>query len=165
MNTQLTEGLKSVGRIGVIARPAIVATILFGVWRALGRTNVSARARVSAWWWTVVFLVGWLVTVWVLSVRGAFASFSNGSAIAQLAFVPLVILILLGAALFAATRSVAASFAPAPACAAFSLPAIAGVIVLHSHERIVIMGACKLSLRRQVATKACAVLLPPGIIG
>ena len=105
MNTQLAEGLKSAGMIGVIARPAIVATILFGVWRALGRTNVSARARVSPWWLTVVFLVGWLITVWVLAVRGAFASLSSGSAIAQLAFVPLVILILLGAALFAATRS------------------------------------------------------------
>jgi hypothetical protein len=38
--------------IGVIARPAIVATILFGVWRALGRTTVSARPRISAWLWT-----------------------------------------------------------------------------------------------------------------
>src|SRR5262249_3895980 len=69
MNTQLAEGLKSAGMIGVITRPAIVATILFGVWRALGRTKVSARARVSVWWWTVVFLAGWLVTVWVLAVR------------------------------------------------------------------------------------------------
>src|SRR5262247_1832207 len=92
MNTQLAEGLKSAGMIGVITRPAIVATILFGVWRALGRTKVSARARVSVWWWTVVFLAGWLVTVWVLAVRGAFASLANGSAIAQVAFVPLVIL-------------------------------------------------------------------------
>ena len=105
MNTQLAEGLKSAGMIGVIARPAIVATILFGVWCALGRTNGNARARVSAWWWTVIFLAGWLITVWVLAVRGAFASLSSGSAIAQLAFVPLVILILLGAAQFAATRS------------------------------------------------------------
>jgi hypothetical protein len=105
MNAQLAETFKFAGMIGVITRPAIVATILFGVWRALGRANVSARARVSAWWWTVVFLAGWLVTVWVLAVRGAFASLSNGSAIAQVAFVPLVILILLGAALFAATRS------------------------------------------------------------
>ena len=105
MNTQLAETLKSAGMIGVITRPAIVATILFGVWRALGRTHVSARARVSAWWWTVVFLAGWLLTVWVLAVRGTFASLSNGPAIAQVAFVPLVILILLGAALFAATRS------------------------------------------------------------
>src|SRR6516162_7586910 len=91
--------------IGVIARPAVVASILLGVWRALGRTNVSARARVAAWWWTAVPLAAWLGTVWVLAVRGAFASLSNGSAIAQVAFVPLVILIL-GAALFAATRSV-----------------------------------------------------------
>jgi len=105
MNTQLAEALKSAGVIGVITRPAIVATILFGVWRALGRTNVGASARVNALWWTVVFLVGWLVTVWVLAVRGAFESLLNGSAIAQVAFVPLVILILLGAALFAATRS------------------------------------------------------------
>jgi hypothetical protein len=105
MNPQFAETFKFAGMIGVITRPAIVATILFGVWRALGRANVSARARVSAWWWTVVFLAGWLVTVWVLAVRGAFASLSNGSAIAQLAFVPLVILILLGAALFATMRS------------------------------------------------------------
>src|SRR5499427_5820483 len=105
VNTQLAEAFKSAGMIGVITRPAIVATILFGVWRALGRTHVSARARVSAWWWTVVFLAGWLVSVWLLAVRGAFASLANGSAIAQVAFVPLVILILLGAALFAATRS------------------------------------------------------------
>ena len=91
--------------IGVIARPAVVASILLGVWRALGRTNVSARARVAAWWWTAVPFAAWLGTVWVLAVRGAFASLSNGSAIAQVAFVPLVILIL-GAALFAATRSV-----------------------------------------------------------
>src|SRR5215831_2118556 len=41
MNTQLTEGLKSAGMIGVITRPAIVATILFGVWRALGRCSSS----------------------------------------------------------------------------------------------------------------------------
>jgi hypothetical protein len=105
VNTQLAEAFKSAGMIGVITRPAIVGTILFGVWRALGRTNVSAQARASAWWWTVVFLAGWLVTVWVLAVRGTFASLSNGSAVAQVAFVPLVILILLGAALFAATQS------------------------------------------------------------
>jgi len=105
VNTQFAEAFKSAGMIGVITRPAIVATILFGVWRALGRTKVSARARVSVWWWTVIFLAGWLVTVWVLAVRGAFASLANGSAIAQVAFVPLVILILLGAALFAASRS------------------------------------------------------------
>jgi hypothetical protein len=91
--------------IGVIARPVVVASILLGVWRTLGRTNVSARARVAAWWWTAVPLAAWLATVWVLAVRGAFASLSNGSAIAQVAFVPLVILIL-GAALFAAARSV-----------------------------------------------------------
>src|SRR5499427_5591017 len=105
MNTQLAEGLKSAGMIGVVTRPAIVATILFGVWSALRRTNVSARARVTAWWWTAVFLAGWLVTVWVLAVRGAFASLSSGSAIAQLAFVPVVIGVLLGVALFALTRS------------------------------------------------------------
>src|SRR5262245_66421370 len=102
MNTQLAEGLKSAGMIGVITRPAIVATILFGVWRALGRTNVSARARVTVWWWTVAFLAGWLVTVWVLAVRGAFASLSNGAAIAQVALVHFIILILLSAVMFAA---------------------------------------------------------------
>ena len=68
MNTQLAEAFNSAGMIGVVTRPAIVATILFGVWRALGRTNVNERARVSAWWWTAVFLAGWLVTVWVLAV-------------------------------------------------------------------------------------------------
>jgi len=105
MNTQLAEAFNSAGMIGVVTRPAIVATILLGVWRALRRANVSAPARVAAWWWTAVFFSGWLVTVWMLAVRGAFASLSSGSAVAQVAFVPVVILILLGAALFAATRS------------------------------------------------------------
>ena len=40
-----------------------------------------------------------------------------------------------------------------------------GISVLHSYERIVIMGTCKLSSRQRVAPKACAVLLMPGIIG
>jgi len=51
----------------------------------------------------------------------------------------------------------------------FSAPsdvaAPAGVGVLHRHERIVIMGACKLFSRQRVATMACAVLLMRGISG
>src|SRR5215472_8319434 len=139
MNTQLAETLKSAGMIGVISRPAIVAMILFGVWRALGRTNVSARARVSAWWWTVVFLAGWLITVWVLAVRGAFASLSNGSAIAQLAFVPVVILILLGAAVFAATRSAvltaALDAAPLPWLVGIQVYRVLGLVFLLAWSR------------------------------
>src|SRR5215510_11959625 len=135
MNAQLSEGLKSTGMIGVITRPAIVATILFGVWRALGRTNVSARARVSVWWWTVAFLAGWLVTVWVLAVRGAFASLSNGSAIAQVAFVPLVILILLGAALFAATRSAVLTAAPLSWLVGIQVYRVLGLVLLVAWSR------------------------------
>src|SRR5215468_11061132 len=41
VNTQLAEAFNSAGMIGVITRPAIVATILFGVWRALGRCSSS----------------------------------------------------------------------------------------------------------------------------
>ena len=41
VNAQLAEAFKSAGMIGVITRPAIVATILFGVWRALGRCSSS----------------------------------------------------------------------------------------------------------------------------
>jgi len=105
MNAQFTEAFKSVGLLGVVVRPVIVAMILLGLWRALQRANVSARARVAAWWWTAVPLAGWLGTVWVLAVQGAFASLSSGSAIAQLAFVPTVIGVLLGVALLALTRS------------------------------------------------------------
>jgi PAS domain-containing protein len=41
----------------------------------------------------------------------------------------------------------------------------AGVSVLLRHERIVIMGTCKLSSRQRVATKDCGVLLTLGISG
>ena len=37
--------------------------------------------------------------------------------------------------------------------------------VLPTHERIVMMGSCKLSLRQRVATKACAASPAPGIVG
>ena len=63
MNAQFTEAFKSVGLLGVVVRPVIVAMILVGLWRALQRANVSPRARVAAWWWTAVPLVGWLGTV------------------------------------------------------------------------------------------------------
>jgi hypothetical protein len=42
---------------------------------------------------------------------------------------------------------------------------LAWPIVLHRHERIVIMNACELSSRLRVAMTACAVLLTPGIVG
>jgi len=105
VNTQFAEVFKSVGLIGVVARPVIVVMILLGLWRALERVNVSARTRVAAWWWTAILLVGWLGTVWLLAVRGAFGSLSSGPAIVQVAFVPIVIVVLIGMALFAVTRS------------------------------------------------------------
>lgn len=105
MNSQFAEVFKSVGLIGVVARPVIVAMILLGLWRALERADVSTRARVAAWWWTAILLAGWLGTVWLLAAKGAFASPSSGSVIAQVAFVPIVIVVLLGTALFAVTRS------------------------------------------------------------
>ena len=105
MNTELGAALKFVGLLGSVVRPVIVAMILFGLWRALQRANVNARARVITWWWTAVLLAGWLGAVWVLAIRGAFASLAGGSAIGQVAFLPIVIVALLGVALFAATQS------------------------------------------------------------
>src|SRR5215475_15096573 len=35
-------------------------TLIDKVTRRLTGSLLSARARVSAWWWTVVFLAGWL---------------------------------------------------------------------------------------------------------
>jgi len=79
MNSQLAQSLKFFGLLGVLARPVIVATILFDLWRALTLARINQRFRKVFWWATAILVTGWLVTVWTLAARGTFESFSTVS--------------------------------------------------------------------------------------
>ena len=116
MSSQLAQSLKFVGLLGVLARPVIVATILFGLWRALALARISPRSRKLFWWATAILVTGWLGTVWTLAARGTFESFSTVSLAFAAAIVVGALILPVAVALIAggmsATTRVALDAAP-----------------------------------------------------
>ena len=105
MSSQLAQSLKFVGPLGALARPVIVATILFGLWRALSSTRISVRSRTVAWWSAAVFILAWLGAVWTFAARGTFASFSGGSPVGEVTVLLVVLAGIVAVALTSVGRS------------------------------------------------------------
>ena len=106
MNSQLAQSLKFVGLLGVLARPVIVATILFGLWRALTLARISPRSCKIFWWATAILLIAWLSTVWTLAAGGTFESFSTVSPASEAAMVVATLILPVAVALIAGGMSV-----------------------------------------------------------
>jgi hypothetical protein len=101
MNSQVAQSLKFFGPLGVLVRPMIVATILFGLWRALNLARIGLGPRKVFWWITAILLTGWLGLVWLLAAQGTFASFSTISPGFQAAMVAVTVLLPVAVAVIA----------------------------------------------------------------
>lgn len=105
MNSQFAQPLKVFGLLGLLARPVIVATILFGLWRALTLARTSPRSRKAFWWVTAILVTGWLGTVWTLAARGTFESFPRVSPVFAAAIVLATVVLPVSAALLVGRMS------------------------------------------------------------
>jgi hypothetical protein len=56
----------------VVTRPIIHSVIAVGLWLALARTALDARARIATWLAIVIPYTLWLALTWVLAVNGTF---------------------------------------------------------------------------------------------
>jgi hypothetical protein len=105
MNPQLSEALGSVGGFVIIIRLLVVATILFGVWQALARTNLAPRQRLLGWTAVAGGLVLWLTSVWTLALQGRFIPEPGAPRVLQIVVVLGPMIILIATALTLLTRS------------------------------------------------------------
>ncbi|HXE52845.1 MAG TPA: hypothetical protein VN541_07525 [Tepidisphaeraceae bacterium] len=85
-------------RLGVML--ACDAVILYGLWRALARTDFSPAARVTAWIGVALILTIWIAAVWTLAANGVFQK-----AIGKVPVLPLAIFLPVVLGLFVLTRS------------------------------------------------------------
>jgi hypothetical protein len=53
-------------------RLIVIATILFGLWRALGRTTLDRGTRLATWWTIALVLLIWQAVAWSLALAGVF---------------------------------------------------------------------------------------------
>lgn len=77
------------------------AVILYGLWRALARTDFSSTTRIAAWLGVTLTLAIWIGTIWTLAVHGVFRENIAGKvpALAIAIFLPMLI------GIFVLTRS------------------------------------------------------------
>jgi hypothetical protein len=79
--------------------------VLYGLWRALARTEYSATTRVAAWVAVALGLATWIGAIWILAVNGIFQQniVGNVPALPFAIFLPMLI----GGFLLLRSRSVA----------------------------------------------------------
>jgi hypothetical protein len=134
MTPQLAEAIGPAVVLGAVIRPLLVATILFGLWQALKRSQLALRLRLRAWVTVAVGLIGWLTLVWILAEHAFFAALSDYSQIAQAGMILVPTIALVIGSLLALTRSetVAAAIDAAPLwwLIAYQVYRVAGLIFL-----------------------------------
>jgi flagellar biosynthesis protein FliQ len=72
MSEDIAGYLSFFGILITIVRPAIVVTLLAGLWVALSRARLPARERVITWVAAAIALVLWLAIVWTVAANGVF---------------------------------------------------------------------------------------------
>jgi hypothetical protein len=93
--------LDSLVAFGVVARPLIIATVLFGLWRGLRRTALPGSARLATWLGIAVPFLLWFLLVWQLAQAGVFVARPG----VRVPAIPLALLIPLVTGLVLLTRS------------------------------------------------------------
>jgi len=83
-----------------VARPAIIAALLVGLWLALRRGSLPRAVRVATWLSVAVPLVAWFVIVWDAAIAGRFQQRAGA-----LPLVPFVIVLPVLVGLLTLTRS------------------------------------------------------------
>ena len=71
MNTLVVDAFAS---FGVLARPLILATVLFGLWRGLRRTALPVRTQIWTWVAVAVPLLLWFLMILQLARAGVFVA-------------------------------------------------------------------------------------------
>ena len=78
MSNGLTAYLSSYGLLIAFVRPAVIVTILFGLWIALRRARLETSARIRTWSGIAAALVLWFIAIWSLASRGVFGAAPGG---------------------------------------------------------------------------------------
>src|SRR5262245_41922293 len=71
MNEPLAIYLSFYSTFIEFVRPAIVATIVIGLWIALRRTRLASDAQLSTWLAVAIPLAAWFATIWSIALTGA----------------------------------------------------------------------------------------------
>lgn len=97
-------------RLGLVI--VVVGVVLYGLWRALGRTQLPRGERVATWLGVAIVLVAWLATVWTLAASGVFQQ-----SLGKIPTLPIAIAlpILLGALVLTRSRAVGTLLDATPA--------------------------------------------------
>src|SRR5215831_13151389 len=114
--SQLSEALGSAGVSGSIIRPLLVATILFGLWHALARSDLDSRKRLRAWTAVAAALILWLTVIWTLALQGRFVPEPTAPRVLQIVvvLVPMIVLIVSALTLLMRSQTIAAAVDAAP---------------------------------------------------
>jgi hypothetical protein len=92
LGVNLVPALQQTAITQTVVRSTIVALVLFGLWRGLSATNMSAATRRYRWLTVAIALVLWLVVAWTLAVAGVFQQGSGADFLLPLSvFLPLII--------------------------------------------------------------------------
>ena len=68
----MSDYLAFYGILIAVVRPAIVITVLTGLWVALKRAPLPLRSRVTTWLAVAIPLVTWLALIWISAAAGVF---------------------------------------------------------------------------------------------
>ena len=68
----MSDYLAFYGILIAVVRPAIVITVLTGLWVALKRAPLPPRSRVTTWLVVAIPLVTWLALIWISAAAGVF---------------------------------------------------------------------------------------------
>jgi hypothetical protein len=128
MNTLVVDTFAS---FGVLARPLLLATALFGLWRGLRRTALPARTQLATWLAVAVPLLVWFFLILQLAQAGAFVARPGGG---RLPGIPLAVVIPLATGLVVLTRSsrmaAVADATPLPWLVGFQVFRVLGAVFL-----------------------------------
>ena len=100
MSESLAAYLSAYVPLVTVARSAIIAAILFGLWVALLRTSLRTDARTTIWLSVAIPLVAWYALIWAAAASGVFEPRPGG-----ISSLPIAILLPIVVGLFSLTRS------------------------------------------------------------
>ena len=91
VSLNLVPALQQTGITQAVLRLIIIALILFGLWRGLGRTDLPTQTPLARWLPIAVVLIAWQILAWVLAIEGAFQPGSGAFLLPVAIFLPLLI--------------------------------------------------------------------------